>query len=92
MQRVNKIANTIEERFPDVDMAEKIKFKHCKWVFDNFIDKKSKSTKDDYIRSLREMVKALGKSHWCGMLGLDLDPSKGGRPRKIGVRSSKRIF
>ncbi|WP_417533667.1 hypothetical protein [Marinobacterium stanieri] len=92
MQRVNIIVNTIEGRFPDVDMAEKIKFKHCKWVLDNFIDEKSKYTKDDYIRSLRAMINALGKSHWCDMLNLNLDPSKGGRPRKIGVRSSKRIF
>lgn len=92
MQRISKIADAIEKRFPEVKMAEQIKFKHFKWVSEFFIDAKSNSTKKDYIRALRLMAEALGKNQWCEMLGFKSDPSLGGRPTKIGVRSSKRIF
>ncbi|XOB94275.1 hypothetical protein ACMC9M_08695 [Pseudomonadota bacterium 24LQ007] len=94
--RIQTMADAIEAHFPAVRYCNQIKLKHMKYLKEAWFDNEGfqPTTKDDYTRAMRLMIKALGKDrHWFGHLGLIQDRQRGGRravSRVIKTRSRNR--
>lgn len=92
--RIDKIANAIECRFPEINRPEKLKLKHIQWFLHHWLDAQAyrPTTRADYISSLKLLIEALGRSdHWLGPLGLK-PKGAGGRPRTSRVVKSKKYY
>lgn len=92
--RIQKIADIVEDRFPEVNRPEKIKLKHIQWFSNYWLEAQgySQATRADYISSLKLLIEALGRSdHWLGPLGLK-PKGAGGRPRTSRVVKSKKYY
>ena len=90
--RITRMANSIEGRFPEVNRPEKIKLKHVKWIIDHWFNEQTYRplTRDAYVASLRLLVEALGRgNHWIHALGIG-PKGPGGRPRIVGVVKNKK--
>lgn len=92
INRINNIVVVIEERFPHVDRAERIKLHHAQYFRNVWLRKHSTSerTRQEHMRALGLLVRALGHDEkWLGALGISLSKGKGGRPPMVGVKSQK---
>lgn len=92
--RIRKITDAVEERFPTVNRPEKIKLKHIQWFLHHWLEAQgySPTTRADYTSSLKLLIGALGRSsHWQGPLGLN-PKGAGGRPRTSRVVKSKKYY
>ncbi|MCZ0928701.1 hypothetical protein L0636_13490 [Halomonas janggokensis] len=92
--RIRKIADAVEERFPKINRSEKIKLKHIQWFLSHWLEAQgySPTTRADYISSLKLLIEALERSsNWQGLLGLK-PKGAGGRPRKSRVVKSKKYY
>lgn len=94
LNRIEKLATAIQERFPEINRPEKIKLKHAKWLISHWLEEKNykTTTRNDYLRSLKILIEALGRSdHWIGELKLKAKGA-GGRPRTSRVVKSKKYY
>mgnify|MGYP003638391938 FL=1 len=89
LNRIEKMALAVENRFPEVKHAQQIRLKHCSWLLEHWC---KPSTVRDYRSSLRLLIEALDRDQdWFKPLGM-AQASSGGRPRDVSVvrsRSSK---
>lgn len=90
--RIQSMSDAIETEFPEVGRPEQIRLKHMFFLKNAWFDNAglSDSTTQDYIRSMRVMIEALGRErHWLGPLKLIKAPNHGGRPTASRVTRSK---
>lgn len=91
INRIQAIADAIEQKFEGVNQPEKIKLKHMQFIRNQWYQSQefSEATIKDYNRSMCLMIKALDRNHWLPPLGLEKDHKKGGRPTAGRVVRSK---
>jgi hypothetical protein len=70
--RIQKIADIVEDRFPEINRPEKIKLKHIQWFLHYWLDAQSyrPTTRADYMSSLKLLIEALGRSDCSGQVKL----------------------
>lgn len=92
INRIQAIADAIEQKFERVNQPEKIKLKHMQFIRNQWYQSQefSEATIKDYNRSMSIMVSALGRNHWLAPLELKQDSTKGGRPKIAQIVRSKR--
>lgn len=91
LNRIQAIADSIEQRFEGIKRPEQIKLKHMQFIRNQWYQSQefSETTIKDYNRSMCLMISALGRKHWLPPLGLEKDHKKGGRPTAGRVIRSK---
>ncbi|MGB5854899.1 MAG: hypothetical protein WBH20_06530 [Oceanisphaera sp.] len=91
VNRIQVIADAIEQRFTEIKKPEKIKLKHMLYIKNHWYESQNFSTVtiEDYKRSMRLMITALSREHWLFTLDLKKDLNKGGRPTVGRVIRSK---
>lgn len=92
LRRIQRLADLIEERF-SVRNVEQIQQKHCRYLLDWLATNYSDATRQDYIRSMVVMIRALQRGYWLAPLGLEKKSQLGGRPSRVAVvRSKSRLY
>ena len=58
LNRIEKLAAAIQERFPEINRPEKIKLKHAKWLITHWLEEKNykTATRNDYLSSLKFLI------------------------------------
>lgn len=95
INRIHGISAVIEERFPHVQRPEQIRLKHAQYYRNIWLPAYSSSerTKDEHMRALGLLVKALGRNQsWLGKLDIKNSSSAGGRPTQIKIRKSRKYY
>jgi|CEGF01.1.fsa_nt_gi hypothetical protein len=90
--RIDHILDKIEGNFPRVDKVERLQCKHFQWYLDNQLNDLAATTRAEYVRVIHYVIEGLKQEHWLKILGIALDPARGGRKRKIGVRKTNRKY
>jgi len=94
INRICRIVEVIENRFPNVTRPEQIKLKHAQFYRNVWLPEHTSSerTRSEYMRALRLLVRALRRPEsWLGALGLRPNCYQGGRPSEVGVRKSRKF-
>lgn len=90
--RKDKIFSEIEAAYPHLKHSSQLRCKHFVWFVDNVLNNYAEATRQDYIRTLRLVLEALGKHDWIKVLKIARDESSGGRKSVFTTRKSKRLF